>query len=87
MELAYKTPLPKAHILNEPPIHDTLGIANALLIAPGDPKRSVVYHRMSLRGEGQMPPTSTNRVDVAGARLIRDWIKQLHPPAPRSNHD
>src|SRR3954452_21293135 len=41
IELAYKTPLAKAHMLNEPPIHDTFGLAKARLIAPGDPRRSV----------------------------------------------
>ena len=78
IELAYKTPLAKAHMLNEPPIHEAFGITNALLIAPGDAKRSVVYHRMSVRGEGQMPPTSTNRVDEGGAKLLRDWINHLN---------
>jgi hypothetical protein len=85
IDLAYKTPFAKAHMLSEPPIHETFGIADALLIAPGDPTRSVLYHRMSRRGEGQMPPTSTNRVDEAGAKLIRDWIKQLPPGAIVSN--
>jgi uncharacterized repeat protein (TIGR03806 family) len=80
IELGYKTPLAKAKMLNEAPIHDTFGIANALLIAPGDPARSVLYYRMSHRGRGQMPPTSTNRVDPAGAKLLREWISQL--PAP-----
>jgi uncharacterized repeat protein (TIGR03806 family) len=77
IELAYKTPLAEAHMLNKPPIHDTFGIAKALLIAPGDPRRSVLYYRMSHRGEGQMPPTSTNRIDEAGAGLLREWINQL----------
>jgi len=34
---------------------------------------------MSHRGEGQMPPTSTNRIDDAGASLLREWIDQLQP--------
>jgi uncharacterized repeat protein (TIGR03806 family) len=78
IDLAYKTPLAKARMLNEPPIHETFGIAKARLIAPGDPLRSVMYFRMSHRGLGQMPPTSTNRIDQAGAKLLREWISQLH---------
>ena len=70
-------------MLDEPPIHETFGIANARLIAPGDPLRSVLYYRMSHRGDGQMPPTSTNRIDYAGASLMREWIKQLQPHAVR----
>jgi len=80
IDLAYKTPLAKARMLNEPPIHETFGIAKARLIAPGDPLRSVMYYRMSHRGLGQMPPTSTNRIDRAGAKLLREWISQLQPP-------
>jgi mono/diheme cytochrome c family protein len=80
IELGYKTPLAKARMLNEPPIHETFGIAKARLIAPGDPLRSVLYYRMNHRGRGQMPPTSTNRIDQAGARLLREWINQLPPP-------
>ncbi len=77
IELSYKTPLAKARILNVRPIHETFGISNARLIAPHDPFRSVLYYRMSTRGRGQMPPTSTNRVDSAGAKLLRDWIGQI----------
>ncbi|HUQ90123.1 MAG TPA: PQQ-dependent sugar dehydrogenase [Bryobacteraceae bacterium] len=77
IELGYKTPLAKAHMVNEPPMHDTFGINNARLVAPGDPMRSVLFHRVNVRGNGQMPPTSTNRVDEAGAKLLRDWIREL----------
>ena len=77
IDLAYKTPLAKARMLNERPIHETFGIANARLIAPRDPRRSVMYFRMNHRGLGQMPPTSTNRIDQAGAKLLREWINQL----------
>jgi len=77
IELGYKTPLAKSRMLNEPPMHETFGIANALLVAPGDSARSVLHHRMNIRGTGQMPPTSSNRVDEAGAALLREWINKL----------
>lgn len=77
IELDFKTPLAKSNMVAEPPMHDTFGIRDAMLVAPGDPRRSVLYHRMSIRGEGQMPPTSSNLVDEAGAKLLRDWISQL----------
>jgi uncharacterized repeat protein (TIGR03806 family) len=77
IDLAYKTPLAKAHVIDENPMHDTLGITDGRLVASGDPERSVLYQRLLRRGEGQMPPTSTNRVDEAGAKLVRDWISQL----------
>lgn len=77
IDLAYKTAAAKAKMIDEEPIHDAFGIANARLIAPGDPARSVLLHRVKHRGEGQMPPTSTNRVDEAGAKLLSEWIQWL----------
>ncbi len=77
MELGYETPLAKARIVDEPPIHETFGLENARLVAPGAPARSVIHYRVSRRGVGQMPPTSTNLVDEAGARLLADWIAGL----------
>jgi mono/diheme cytochrome c family protein len=74
IELGFRTPLSRSHMINEPPIHESFGIADARLVAPGDPQRSVLYHRMNTRGEGKMPPTSSNRVDEAGARLLSEWI-------------
>jgi mono/diheme cytochrome c family protein len=77
IELGYQTPLAKARLIDEAPIHDSFNIADARLIARGSPERSVLYHRIARRGEGQMPPMSTNRVDTEGARLLADWIRQL----------
>ena len=77
MELGYRTPLEKAGIVAVSPTHETLGIDGAKLVHPGAPDRSVLFRRITRRGEYQMPPTSTNRVDTAGAKLIEDWIRQL----------
>lgn len=77
MELGYGTPLSKAKLVGEEPTHETLGIKNARLVQPGAPERSVLMRRISRRGEYQMPPTSTNRVDAAGVKLMEEWIRQL----------
>jgi len=77
IELGYRTPLSRSHAVNEAPMHDTFNIKDAKLIAPGDAQRSIIFHRINLRGSGQMPPTSSNRIDEAGARLIREWIDQM----------
>jgi uncharacterized repeat protein (TIGR03806 family) len=79
MQLDFNTPLDKMRILNVNPVHQTFNISNGKLLAPGDPERSVLLHRMSRRGPntGQMPPLSTNRVDEAGLELMRDWCRQL----------
>lgn len=61
------------------PQHQSFGLSPAMLVAPGDPKRSVLYHRISRRGLGQMPPRGTHAIDHEAVQLIHDWIIQLPP--------
>ncbi|MCY3774897.1 MAG: PQQ-dependent sugar dehydrogenase [Candidatus Aminicenantes bacterium] len=75
--LVYTAEPDKVRLIDESPIHDTMGVANARLVAPGDPERSVLYRRLMVRGLNQMPPTSTNRIDQRGAELVADWIRHL----------
>jgi hypothetical protein len=50
-----------------------------LRIAAGDPERSGLYHRMSLRGPmKQMPPLATELVDDTGLSQVRAWIESPH---------
>jgi hypothetical protein len=79
MELGFATVLDKMRIVNVKPVHQSFGLLDAKLLAPGAPERSVMVHRMSQRGPntGQMPPLATNRVDEAGLELIREWCKSL----------
>jgi uncharacterized repeat protein (TIGR03806 family) len=77
IELGTNTPLAKAKLIDEPPVHEDLGLQDARLVAPGSPERSVLYRRITRRGAKQMPPVSTNIVDVEGAKLIEQWIRSL----------
>jgi uncharacterized repeat protein (TIGR03806 family) len=61
------------------PQHETFGLPSALLVAPGEPQRSVLYQRISRRGPGQMPPRGTQLVDQKAVQLFQDWITQLPP--------
>ena len=61
------------------PQHETFGLPAALLVAPGEPQRSVLYQRISRRGPGQMPPRGTHVVDHEAVQLIHDWIAKLPP--------
>jgi uncharacterized repeat protein (TIGR03806 family) len=74
MELGIATTAKKMGVLDVPPMHTTFGLPEARLIVPGHPERSVLLHRLGMRGSGQMPPSSTNRVDEAGVNLMRAWI-------------
>jgi putative heme-binding domain-containing protein len=61
------------------PQHQTFGLLSAMLVAGGEPQRSILYHRISRRGPGQMPPRGSHVVDHEAVRLIHDWIAQLPP--------
>ncbi len=79
MQLHYTTPWEKMRLIDEKPVHQTFDRPAARLIAPGDPARSVLLHRLSVRGpnSGQMPPLSTYRVDHAGVELLTEWCRSL----------
>jgi uncharacterized repeat protein (TIGR03806 family) len=77
MELEFTTALGKARILDVKPVHDSYGLREARLVAPGHPERSVLLHRMSHRGAGHMPPLATAVVDSEAVAVLRTWIAQL----------
>ena len=52
-------------------------LKDPLLVAPGDPGRSVLLERVARRGKGQMPQLGTNLVDEDAVSLLREWILQL----------
>ncbi len=77
MELAIGSTTDEMKLLGARPQHDTFGISDAMLVAPGDPDRSVLVHRLSRRGRGQMPPLVSQRVDEQAVELMRRWIASL----------
>jgi putative heme-binding domain-containing protein len=79
MELGFTTASEKMNLFGARPQHDTFGIDNAMLIAPGDPERSILCQRVSRRGRGQMPPLVTAVVDERAVALFRDWIAGMKP--------
>jgi glucose/arabinose dehydrogenase/mono/diheme cytochrome c family protein len=79
IDLEFTTSLDKTKLIDVDPLHDKYGITDAKLVAPGNPDRSVLLHRVAMRGRGQMPQLATFIVDDPAVRLIRDWITQLKP--------
>jgi uncharacterized repeat protein (TIGR03806 family) len=59
------------------PGQGTFNLPDARILAPGEPERSLIYHRMTRLGLGRMPHIASLEVDAKGAKLIHDWIKQL----------
>ncbi|REK19427.1 MAG: heme-binding domain-containing protein [Planctomycetota bacterium] len=82
MVLTHSTNRGEMELIEARPQHNTFGIPNAMLVAPGDPDRSVLLTRLSQRGRGQMPPLVTTRVDQQAVELFRAWISGLEPSRP-----
>jgi uncharacterized repeat protein (TIGR03806 family) len=74
MDLEFTAPKKDSHLYGAHPQHQTFGIADPLLIAPGEPDRSVLLQRLSRRGPNQMPPLATSVVDEEAVRMLREWI-------------
>lgn len=77
LDLRYHVPLAAMNLVGQRPDHGDLKIAGALLVKPGDPEHSLLYQRMVRLETGRMPKVGSSAVDVAGTRLIRDWIREL----------
>ena len=77
MNLEFATALDKMKLVDQVPHHDKFGLPDARLIAPGHPERSVLLHRVSLRGRGQMPQLATTLVDQPAVDMLTEWIRQL----------
>ncbi len=54
-----------------------LGIDDLLRLAPGEPERSAIWHRMLDRGEYSMPPLSSLIADDVGLDRMASWIASL----------
>ncbi|MBL8809071.1 MAG: PQQ-dependent sugar dehydrogenase [Planctomycetaceae bacterium] len=62
-------------LLGARPVHNAFSLPDAALIQPAHPESSVLFHRISQRGPGQMPPIGTNVTDVRAIELMKAWIK------------
>ncbi len=77
MNLSYYAELAQMNIVDVEPIHHHFDIPEAKLIAPGSPDRSVLLHRVGIRGPGQMPQLSTNRIDQKSLAMLKAWVTEI----------
>jgi len=82
LDLDYDVPANRTHLF-KPPQHDTFGLAAARVISEGKPESSVLLHRMTVRGLGQMPPLATSRPDERAIEMVRQWILESKPAEAR----
>lgn len=77
--LPFDVPIHKTEAVETRPTQGTFGIHDAMIIAPTDPYRSILYFRMAKAGPGHMPHLGPQFVDRRGLSLIHDWIHLLPP--------
>ena len=77
MDLRYNTAFFDMHACNAPVQGDSLGISDPLILAPGEPDRSLLLQRMQRRDTYGMPPLGSSVVDLEGRDLLEQWISDL----------
>jgi putative heme-binding domain-containing protein len=81
LELRFDQRIEDAKIMDQPPAQGTFGIADAAIVKPGDPYRSLLYYRMAKTGSGHMPHLGAELVDERGLALVHEWILSMAPNA------
>jgi len=64
-------------VCDETPEEGDLGITDAVVLAPGEPDRSVLLERMERLDAYRMPPLGSSVVDEDGTALIEAWISGM----------
>ena len=67
------------------PVQGTFGLADAMIIAPGEPERSVLYYRISSLGGARMPRVGSRVVDEKAVVLFHAWITRLPGAKPTAH--
>jgi len=80
LDLRYDTPLARMGVCNVVPRMGSFAVKNALIIAPGEPSRSMLYRRILSKSFVRMPPMGSLTIDPEGAAVIEQWIKALRCP-------
>lgn len=70
-------PLDETGTVGVRPGHGVFDLAEPQIIAPGQPDRSMLLHRMKKTGLGRMPHIASNRIDEDAVKLVERWIREL----------
>jgi mono/diheme cytochrome c family protein len=76
-DLRFGTPLSRTRVCNAAPERGDLGVADARLLFPGDPARSVLSLRMHARDQNGMPPFASLTVDEQGTNVVDAFIRSV----------
>jgi putative heme-binding domain-containing protein len=81
LELRFDQRVEDAKVVDQPPTQGAFGIADAAIVKPGHPYRSLLYYRMAKTGGGHMPHLGAELVDERGLALVYEWIRSMASPA------
>lgn len=76
-DFRYSLTVPQMNVCNAMPSNGTFGIANARIVAPASPARSILSYRVHALTAARMPPLGTSVVDTQGTALLDQWITSL----------
>ncbi|GHG91813.1 PQQ-dependent sugar dehydrogenase [Comamonas sp. JC664] len=76
-DLRFSTSVAGMKVCGVPPQQGELGIEGPMLVAPGDPLKSVLARRMHSLSTPRMPPLATALKDTEGTALIDAWITSM----------
>ena len=65
-------------LLDAAPAKGSFGIANARIIAPGQPQHSTLLYRIASASAGRMPHIGSREVDFHGVALLTAWVAALN---------
>lgn len=71
--------LEETRMIGQMPERGDFGLAEARVVLPGAPWRSVLVARVATTGAGHMPQIGSREVDVRGLGLLWEWICQMPP--------
>ncbi len=77
IDLRFTTSLSQMNICNAVPTAGDLGVANARIVAVGDPQKSTLLKRMQATDETKMPPLAHSVTDTQAVQVVSDWIKGI----------
>jgi uncharacterized repeat protein (TIGR03806 family) len=77
MDLSIYARTDRMNIIDIKPTHHTFDKPDARLIAPGSVDRSVLLHRIGIRGPGQMPQLATTIVDQRSLEMLKRWVAEM----------
>jgi len=76
-QLLASLPLSETGTLGVKPGQGSFKLESPELLVPGQPERSMIYHRMKLMGLGHMPHVASNIRHDDAVELVYQWIRQM----------